>query len=64
MVMGSILNAMNSNHSNQTKLQKVASVRVFEQAVEQIRKQIYSAAWSTGQKLPTEKDLGTQLNVG
>ena len=46
------------------KLQKVAQVRIFEQAVEQIRHQILNGFLSPGQKLPTEHELSKQLNVG
>lgn len=54
---------MNSNHSKSHLLQKVAPVRIFEQAVEQIRELIISNAWPIGQKLPTEQELSKQLSV-
>jgi DNA-binding FadR family transcriptional regulator len=46
-----------------TPLNKVAPVRIFEQAVGQIRERIVSGAWAVGEKLPTEQDLGRQLDV-
>jgi GntR family transcriptional repressor for pyruvate dehydrogenase complex len=54
---------MNSNLSKSYLLQKVAPVRIFEQAVEQIRELIISNAWPVGQKLPTEQELSKQLSV-
>ena len=49
--------------STATRLNKVAPVRIFEQAVGQIRERIVSGAWAVGEKLPTEQDLGRQLDV-
>ena len=46
-----------------SRLIKVAPVRVFEQAVGQIRELIVTGAWAVGEKLPTEQDLGRQLEV-
>jgi GntR family transcriptional regulator, transcriptional repressor for pyruvate dehydrogenase complex len=51
------------NGNNIPKLQKVTSQRIFEKAVEQIRELIQSGNLSPGQKLPTEQELGKQLNV-
>ncbi len=45
------------------RLIKVAPVRIFEQAVGQIRELIVTGAWAVGEKLPTEQDLGRQLDV-
>lgn len=60
---GSILNAMNLNSSNPAQVKSVTPVRIFEQAVEQIRELITSGAWPVGSKLPTEHDLSKQFNV-
>jgi GntR family transcriptional repressor for pyruvate dehydrogenase complex len=46
-----------------SKLRKLAQVRVFEQAVEQIRDLILSGTYSPGEQLPTEQELSKQLNV-
>lgn len=48
---------------NVLKLQKVSSVRIFEQAVEQIRNLILNGDIAPGQKLPTEHELCSQLNA-
>lgn len=48
---------------NAFKLQKVVPVRIFEQAVEQIRELIVNGDISPGQKLPTEQELCRQLNT-
>jgi GntR family transcriptional regulator, transcriptional repressor for pyruvate dehydrogenase complex len=45
------------------KLKKVSQVRVFENAVEQIRVLILDGTIVPGQKLPTEQELCRQLNV-
>ena len=45
-------------------LSKVKSVRVFEQAVEQLRKAILGGDYGTGQRLPTEQELAELLGVG
>ncbi|MDR3575281.1 MAG: FadR/GntR family transcriptional regulator [Anaerolineaceae bacterium] len=45
------------------KLQKLAPVRIFEQAVEQIRSLISSGALAVGEKLPTEQELSRQFGV-
>ncbi|HEY3345479.1 MAG TPA: GntR family transcriptional regulator [Anaerolineaceae bacterium] len=45
------------------KLQKLAPVRIFEQAVEQIRELISSGALAVGEKLPAEQELSRQLGV-
>jgi GntR family transcriptional regulator, transcriptional repressor for pyruvate dehydrogenase complex len=45
------------------KIQKLAPVRIFEQAVEQIRKLIEDGILVIGEKLPTEQALCEQLNV-
>jgi GntR family transcriptional repressor for pyruvate dehydrogenase complex len=45
------------------RLIKVAPVRIFEQAVGQIRELIVTGAWAEGERLPTEQDLGRQLDV-
>ncbi len=42
---------------------QVSRVRVFEQAVEQIKGLIASGYFSSGQKLPTEQELCDQFNV-
>jgi GntR family transcriptional repressor for pyruvate dehydrogenase complex len=46
------------------KLKKLEPVRVFEQAVEQIRGAILLGTFSAGEKLPAEQELSEQLNVG
>lgn len=46
-----------------SKLVKVVPVRVFEQAVEQIRALIANGSFPLGAKLPTEQELVRQLNV-
>jgi GntR family transcriptional repressor for pyruvate dehydrogenase complex len=45
------------------KLQRLAPVRIFEQAVEQIRELISSGALAVGEKLPAEAELSRQLGV-
>lgn len=47
----------------QSTLRKVEPVRLFEQAVEQIRTLIANGTWSPGDKMPTEQELGRQFNV-
>jgi DNA-binding FadR family transcriptional regulator len=42
---------------DKSMLSKVKSVRVFEQAVEQLRKAILGGDYGTGQRLPTEQEL-------
>ncbi len=54
---------MNSNYSDPPRLYKVAPVRIFEQAVGQLRELISSGGITPGEKLPTEQDLGRQFNV-
>jgi GntR family transcriptional repressor for pyruvate dehydrogenase complex len=54
---------MFANTSEPPRLSKVLPVRIFEQAVEQIRDLIASGAIVPGEKLPTEQDLGRQFNV-
>jgi DNA-binding FadR family transcriptional regulator len=49
--------------ANPAKLQKVAGVRIFEQAVEQIRSLIAAGTLRVGEKLPNELELSRQLNV-
>ena len=45
------------------KFQKLAPVRVFEQAVEQIRELILSGEFEPNEKLPSEVELSKQLDV-
>jgi GntR family transcriptional regulator, transcriptional repressor for pyruvate dehydrogenase complex len=45
------------------KLQRLAPVRIFEQAVEQIRALISNGALAVGEKLPAEAELSRQLGV-
>jgi GntR family transcriptional regulator, transcriptional repressor for pyruvate dehydrogenase complex len=45
------------------KLQRLSPVRIFEQAVEQIRELISSGALTVGEKLPPEQELSRQLGV-
>ena len=45
------------------KFQKLAPVRVFEQAVEQIRELILSGEFKPNEKLPSEVELSKQLDV-
>jgi GntR family transcriptional regulator, transcriptional repressor for pyruvate dehydrogenase complex len=45
------------------KLQRLSPVRIFEQAVEQIRELISSGALAVGEKLPAEQELSRQLGV-
>jgi GntR family transcriptional regulator, transcriptional repressor for pyruvate dehydrogenase complex len=54
---------MNSSSVISQKLQKLAPVRIFEQAVEQIRGLISSGALEVGEKLPTEAELSRQFGV-
>jgi GntR family transcriptional regulator, transcriptional repressor for pyruvate dehydrogenase complex len=54
---------MDSSTVTSQKLQKLAPVRIFEQAVEQIRALISSGALTVGEKLPTEQELSKQLGV-
>ncbi len=54
---------MNSKSSNQKELQQVSTVRIFEQAVVQMRGMIEDGTWAHGQKLPTELELSQYLNV-
>ncbi len=46
-----------------TKLRKLEPVRIFEQAVEQIRDLILGGVFASEERLPTEQELGKQLNV-
>jgi GntR family transcriptional repressor for pyruvate dehydrogenase complex len=46
------------------KLQKVEPVRIFEQAVEQLRELILKGALAPEEKLPTEQELSRQFHVG
>jgi GntR family transcriptional regulator, transcriptional repressor for pyruvate dehydrogenase complex len=54
---------MDSSTATSQKLQKLAPVRIFEQAVEQIRALISSGALTVGEKLPPEQELSKQLGV-
>lgn len=54
---------MNCNSTTPPKLQKLAPVRIFEQAVEQIRDLISSGALTEGEKLPAEQELSRQFGV-
>jgi GntR family transcriptional repressor for pyruvate dehydrogenase complex len=45
------------------KLKKVEQVRVFEQAVLQIRELILSGEFAAGDKLPSEQELCDELNI-
>jgi GntR family transcriptional repressor for pyruvate dehydrogenase complex len=54
---------MNTNFSEPPRLSKVAPVRIFEQAVGQLRELISSGGINPGEKLPTEQDLGRQFNM-
>ncbi len=45
------------------KLQKLEQVRLFEQAVEQIREIILSGIFAPEEKLPSEQELSKQLNI-
>lgn len=45
-------------------LQPILKVRVFEQAVGQIRAAILSGQYKPGERLPTEADLSSVLGVG
>lgn len=49
--------------SNEARLTKVLTVRVFEQAVEQIRSLIASGKLMAAEKLPNEQKLSQLLNV-
>jgi GntR family transcriptional repressor for pyruvate dehydrogenase complex len=46
------------------KLQRVETVRIFEQAVDQLRELIYQGALAPEQKLPTEQELSRQFHIG
>ena len=54
---------MKSENTNMIGLQKVESVRVFEQATEQIRELIQNGSLTPGQKLPSEAELSKELSV-
>ena len=54
---------MDSSSVTSQKLQKLAPIRIFEQAVEQIRDLISKGALTVGEKLPTEQELSKQLGV-
>ena len=45
-------------------IRKVEPVRIFEQAVDQIRSLVLNGELSLGDKLPTEMELSKLLNVG
>ncbi len=47
----------------QSNLRRVETVRIFEQAVEQIRELIGNGTWSPGEKMPTEQELSKEFNV-
>ncbi len=54
---------MDSSSETIQKLQRLAPVRIFEQAVEQIRELISSGTLAVGEKLPPEQELSRQLGV-
>jgi GntR family transcriptional regulator, transcriptional repressor for pyruvate dehydrogenase complex len=54
---------MDSTNETAQKLQKLAPVRIFEQAGEQIRELISSGLLAVGEKLPTEQELSHQMGV-
>ncbi len=47
-----------------SSLHKVEPVRVFEQAVKQLRQLILEGSLVVGERLPTEQELGVKLGVG
>ncbi|HSQ25888.1 MAG TPA: FadR/GntR family transcriptional regulator [Anaerolineales bacterium] len=55
---------MPDNQPIQKTIRKVEPVRIFEQAVDQIRNLILTGELSVGEKLPTEMELSKLLNVG
>lgn len=55
---------MQDNPLSRKSIQKVEPVRIFEQAVDQIRDLILSGQLEIGEKLPTEMELSKLLNVG
>ncbi len=48
---------------SQLILKRVEPIRLFEQAVEQIRELITNGTWTTGEKLPSEQELARQFDV-
>jgi GntR family transcriptional repressor for pyruvate dehydrogenase complex len=57
------MSEMNTAMPSAARLIKVAPVRIFEQAVGQIRELIMTGAWAEGERLPTEQELGRHLDV-
>jgi GntR family transcriptional regulator, transcriptional repressor for pyruvate dehydrogenase complex len=55
--------SMDTTSETAQKLQKLAPIRIFEQAGEQIRELISSGLLAVGEKLPTEQELSRQLGV-
>ncbi len=55
---------MQENLPPRKVIQKVEPVRIFEQAVDQIRDLILKGELAVGEKLPTEMELSKLLNVG
>jgi GntR family transcriptional repressor for pyruvate dehydrogenase complex len=55
---------MLDKQTSRRTIQKVEPVRIFEQAVDQIRNLILSGELEIGEKLPTEMELSRLLNVG
>lgn len=55
---------MPDNQIPQNTIRRVEPVRIFEQAVDQIRNLILNGDLAIGEKLPTEMELSKLLNVG
>ncbi len=58
-----ILNTAAGGPPAAPRLQKVAPVRIFEQAVEQLRELILTGRLLPGDRLPTEQELCRQLSI-
>ncbi len=58
-----ILNTAPGGPPAAPRLQKVAPVRIFEQAVEQLRELIMTGRLLPGDRLPTEQELCRQLSI-
>lgn len=54
---------MEIQQENSSPFKKVAPIRIFEQAVEQIHKLLDDGVIKPGERLPTEQDLSKQLQV-
>jgi GntR family transcriptional repressor for pyruvate dehydrogenase complex len=55
---------MGISDSSENKIQKIEPIRIFDQAIDQIRNSILEGTLAPGEKLPTEHEMSRQLNIG